>query len=144
MRLSKNSRWCVLRRIPSSADDGIKLKSVISGDMCLGNDTSRDGQGDFSQESSPGRHAAPLSEKANGLFRQALPRSQRGTGHSLPIKVPFSALRRIPSPEGNGIKSNPSFPGTCASERTLLSGQACAHSACDADRCISSHKCLHL
>ena len=57
-----------------------KMKSVISGDMRLGNDTARDGQGDFSQESSPGRHAIPLSEKANGLFRQALPRSQRGTG----------------------------------------------------------------
>ena len=36
--------------------------------MRLGNDTSRDGQGDFSQESSPGRHVTPLSEKANGLF----------------------------------------------------------------------------
>ena len=36
------------RRVLSSADDGIKSKSAISGDMCPGNDTSRARWADFS------------------------------------------------------------------------------------------------
>ena len=35
------------RSVPSPAGDGIQSKSVISGDMCLGNDTSHDGWGDY-------------------------------------------------------------------------------------------------
>ena len=40
-------------RVESSADDGRKGSSVISGDTCVGNDTSHDGQGDFSERIEP-------------------------------------------------------------------------------------------
>ena len=36
------------------------------------------------------------------------------------------------------------FPGTCASEKTLLSPQACALCACDAVGCNPSSTCLHV
>ena len=47
LKLSKNSPAGKPRRVPSSPDDGIKSKSVISGDMRLGNDTSHGGWGDY-------------------------------------------------------------------------------------------------
>ncbi|MDY2975985.1 MAG: hypothetical protein SOR90_00415, partial [Oscillospiraceae bacterium] len=58
-------------RVESSADDGRKGNSVISGDMRVGNDTSHDGQGDFSARIEPCPSCIPLSKKAKGLFRQA-------------------------------------------------------------------------
>ena len=58
-------------RVESSADDGRKGSSVISGDTCVGNDTSHDGQGDFSARIEPCPSCIPLSKKAKGLFRQA-------------------------------------------------------------------------
>ena len=47
LSLSKNHRFRQFHRIPSSGEDGRKFDSVISGDMCLGNDPSHAGQGDF-------------------------------------------------------------------------------------------------
>ena len=44
-RLSKKPSC---KEFKSSADDGIKYNFVISGDMCLGNDTSRARRDDFS------------------------------------------------------------------------------------------------
>ena len=38
--------WDRPRRVPAAAAAGIKSKPVISGDMCLGNDTSHGGRGD--------------------------------------------------------------------------------------------------
>src|SRR5699024_4731750 len=52
--------------------------------------------------------------------------------------------RRVPSPAGDGIKSNLFFPATCASEKTLLSPQACEQSECDAAGCIPSSTCVHV
>ena len=43
LSLSKNHRLRRFHRIPSSAEDGTKSYSVISGDMRLGNDTSHGG-----------------------------------------------------------------------------------------------------
>ena len=43
----KNPPQSKPRRAASSADDGIKFKSVISGDMSLRNDTAHDGWGDY-------------------------------------------------------------------------------------------------
>ena len=45
--LSKISRKGKPRRVPAAAAAGMKRKSVISGDMCLGNDTSHGGRGDY-------------------------------------------------------------------------------------------------
>ena len=70
-RLSKNPPGEEPRRVESSADDGRKGSSVISGDMRVGNDTSHDGQGDFSARIEPCPSCIPLSKKAKGLFRQA-------------------------------------------------------------------------
>ncbi|MCI6398425.1 hypothetical protein, partial [Lawsonibacter sp.] len=53
VRLLKNPLGEEPRRVPSSADDGRKEISVISGDMRVGNDTSHDGQGDFSARIEP-------------------------------------------------------------------------------------------
>ncbi len=46
-RPTKNHRFRRFHRIPSSAEDGTKSDFVIFGDMCLENDTSHAGQGDF-------------------------------------------------------------------------------------------------
>ena len=70
-RLLKNPPGEEPRRVESSADDGRKGNSVISGDMRVGNDTSHDGQGDFSARIEPCPSCIPLSKKAKGLFRQA-------------------------------------------------------------------------
>ena len=70
-RLSKKPPGEEPRRVPSSADGGRKGSSVISGDMRVGNDTSHDGQGDFSARIEPCPSCIPLSKKAKGLFRQA-------------------------------------------------------------------------
>ena len=72
-RLSKPPPGEEPRRVESSADDGRKGSSVISGDTCVGNDTSHDGQGDFSARIEPCPSCIPLSKKAKGLFRQAKP-----------------------------------------------------------------------
>ena len=70
-RLSKKPPGEEPRRVPSSADGGRKGSSVIFGDMRVGNDTSHDGQGDFSARIEPCPSCIPLSKKAKGLFRQA-------------------------------------------------------------------------
>ena len=69
-RLSKKPPGEEPRRVPSSADGGKKGSSVIYGDMRVGNDTSHDGQGDFSARIEPCLSCIPLSKKAFGLFRQ--------------------------------------------------------------------------
>ena len=69
-RLSKKPPGEEPRRVPSSADGGRKGSSVIFGDMRVGNDTSHDGQGDFSARIEPCPSCIPLSKKAKGLFRQ--------------------------------------------------------------------------
>ena len=68
--LSKNPPGEEPRRVESSEDDGRKGGPVISGDIRIGNDTSHDGQGDFSARIEPCPSCIPLSEKAKGLFRQ--------------------------------------------------------------------------
>ena len=70
-RLSKNPPGGRASQSSSSADDGRKGSSVISGDMRVGNDTSHDGQGDFSARIEPCPSCIPLSKKAFGLLRQA-------------------------------------------------------------------------
>ena len=52
--------------------------------------------------------------------------------------------RRVPSSADDGIGLNLKFPGTCASEISLLSPQTCERSERAAAGCIPSDKCLHL
>ena len=66
--LSKDSPAGKPRRVPSRARGGIKSESVISGDMCLGNDSSHDGQGDnFARNRAPSV-MQPFVEKGQGPF----------------------------------------------------------------------------
>ena len=94
-RLSKNPPGEEPRRVPSSADGGRKVSSVISGDTCVGNDTSHDGQGDFSARIEPCPSCIPLSKKARGLFRQAETGSgpARRGGASAPLAQTLGAKR---------------------------------------------------
>ena len=66
-------------------------------------------------------------------------RDKIGAGMSLfPAKPKLSAEFRRPQAAKQGLK--PFFPGTCASEKTLLSPQACALCACDAAGCFPLSK----
>src|SRR5699024_4625364 len=69
------------RRVPSSADDGMKSKSVISGDRCLGNDTSHGGRDDHFAKIESWPPCSLLSKKARRPFSTACGRSsRRGSG----------------------------------------------------------------
>ena len=92
VRLLKNPLGEEPRRVPSSADDGRKGNSVISGDMRVGNDTSHDGQGDFSARIEPCPSCIPLSKKAKGLFRQTA-----GTALRRPRRLSYSDLVALSS-----------------------------------------------
>ena len=72
-----------------------KEASVISGDTCVGNDTSHDGQGDFSARIEPCPSCIPRSKKARGLFRQAETGSgpARRGGASAPLAQTLGAKR---------------------------------------------------
>ena len=59
----KTSCEGVPRRVPAAAAAGIKSKSVISGDMCLGNDTSHGGRGDFFARKRTPSAMQPFSKK---------------------------------------------------------------------------------
>ena len=52
-------------------------------------------------------------------------------------------LGRVPSSADDGIRFDLKFPGTCASEISLLSPQTCERSECAAADCFPSRKCLH-
>ncbi len=99
-RLSKNPPGEEPRRVESSADDGRKGCSVISGDMRVGNDTSHDGQGDFSARIEPCPSCIPLSEKAKGLFRQAEPHRRWR-----PVRL-FQVPKRCPKRRRSGTYEN--------------------------------------
>ena len=88
------------RRAPSSADDAIKLESVISGDMRLRNDTSHDGWGGFFPRN-----------RALSVMKPSVKEAPRGFFDKL---IRCSALGLLPvQPQ------NPAHP---AEERLLLSG----------------------
>ena len=74
----KTSPQGSLARVPPRARGGIKLESVISEDMCLGNDTSHDGRGDNFARNRTLSVMQPFVEKDQKAFFDSLKRSARG------------------------------------------------------------------
>ena len=71
--------WDRPRRVPAAAAAGIKSKPVISGDMCLGNDTSHGGRGDFFARKRTPSAMWPFSKKRQSRFFDTLnPRHPAG------------------------------------------------------------------
>ena len=59
-------------------------------------------------------------------------------------RILCKSLAEFRRPQTTESSANLFFPGTCASEKTLLSPQACALRACDAVGCNPSSTCLHV
>ena len=68
----KTSPQGSLARVPPRARGGIKLESVISEDMCLGNDTSHDGRGDNFARNRTLSVMQPFVEKGHKAFSDSL------------------------------------------------------------------------
>ena len=90
------------------------------------------------------RHAdTPGGGPMGSSGRVRLSKKPKSTQETESILQGKKALGRVLPPGGGKIRCDPFFPGTCASEKTLLSPQACALCACDTAGCIFSKKCLH-
>ena len=103
------------RRVPAAAAAGIKFKSVISGDMCLGNDKSHGGRDGFFVRNRVPSAMQPSSKKwRKPLFRYA---DLGGTGspwkaHILP-RSGRDFPQKIDAPSGAAYR--PSFSATRSS-----------------------------
>ena len=84
----KASRERRPRRVPGAAAPGIKSKSVISRDMCLGNDTSHGGRGDsFVKNRAPPAMGTSSKKAQSAFFESKTASAPEWRGGDLRFKV---------------------------------------------------------